>query len=192
LKGLLISERWPKSGVDICITVLEGEDDDNDDVGSSPRTGLSEWTTMSILSGCMTVASAAIADAGIDIVDLISGGVAALVRQPTPQQPRSNDANTANPIIPAEIILDPCPSEHVDILAVCVVGYLRSRDQITEIWTRGDVDSGLLLSDSDGGAKGNQQRHGGEKPARGRIHAPIPPHGPRVADTCDGDDGVTA
>ncbi|KAL8800660.1 MAG: hypothetical protein Q9182_005030 [Xanthomendoza sp. 2 TL-2023] len=155
LRGLLISERWPKSGVDICITVLEGEDDD---VVGSPRTGLSEWPTMSILSGCMTVASAAIADAGIDIVDLVSGGVAAIVRQPNPPSPldRRNVNVTTDNHTPAQIVLDPCPSEHGDVLAVCVVGYLRSRDEITEIWTRGDVDSGLLLllSDTEGGGGG--------------------------------------
>ncbi|KAL8965447.1 MAG: hypothetical protein Q9183_003849 [Haloplaca sp. 2 TL-2023] len=136
LRGLLISERWPKSGVDVIITVLEGEDDEPQAVGHDiqKEEGVSSgWGMMSVLSGCITVASAAIADAGIDCVDLASGGVAAIVRQPTPPGPKANNA--------PYIVLDPCPAEHVEILAVCVVGYLRSRDEITELWTRGDVGS---------------------------------------------------
>jgi len=38
-------------------------------------------------------------------------------------------------------ILDPCPAEHKDVVAACVVGYLASRDEITEIWMKGDVGS---------------------------------------------------
>ncbi|KAL8643514.1 MAG: hypothetical protein Q9226_008317, partial [Calogaya cf. arnoldii] len=151
LRGLLISERWPKSGVDVVVTVLEGEDDgpasistqfaEGRDSGRAEdgAAGLSGWGTMSLLSGCLTVASAAIADAGIDVSDLVSGGVAAIVRQPpSDSQLNSNlypQKNTSKPII-----LDPHPAEHTDILAICVVGYLRSRDQITEIWSRGDME----------------------------------------------------
>lgn len=36
-------------------------------------------------------------------------------------------------------ILDPCPAEHQDLVAACAVGYLASRDEITEIWLKGDV-----------------------------------------------------
>jgi exosome complex component MTR3 len=38
-------------------------------------------------------------------------------------------------------ILDPCPAEHREVVAACVVGYLASRDEITEIWMKGDVGS---------------------------------------------------
>ena len=139
LRGCLISERWPKSGVDVVITVLEGEDDGGaltmnegaEDIGA----GLSGWGMMSVLSGCMTVASAAIADAGIDCCDLVSGGVAAIVLQPSPPYTQTGGSEDLG----KEIVLDPCPSEHADILAVCVVGHLRSRDEITEIWSRGDM-----------------------------------------------------
>ncbi|KAL8765410.1 MAG: hypothetical protein Q9209_007516 [Squamulea sp. 1 TL-2023] len=143
LRGLLISERWPKSGVDVVITVLEGEDDGpsfsiggrgDGENGEEGGGGLSGWGMMSVLSGCMTVASAAIADAGIDCSDLASGGVAAVVGQPNLAGGSTSDADEE------QIVLDPCPSEHWDILAICVVGYLRSRDQITEIWTRGNVE----------------------------------------------------
>ncbi|KAL9586936.1 MAG: hypothetical protein Q9203_003691 [Teloschistes exilis] len=139
LRGLLISERWPKSGVDVIITVLEGEDDGPPHTRQPQRKeegGLSGWGMMSVLAGCITVASAAIADAGIDCVDLVSGGVAGIVRRPqTPGGFRSSDGAAA------EIILDPCPSEHLEILAVCVVGYLSSRDEVTEIWTRGGIEN---------------------------------------------------
>ncbi|KAL8726399.1 MAG: hypothetical protein Q9166_006750 [cf. Caloplaca sp. 2 TL-2023] len=141
LRGLLISERWPKSGVDVTITVLEGEDDGrlgigNDGSQQREEGGLSGWGMMSVLSGCMTVASAAVADAGIDCVDLVSGGVAAIVREP--------NLGGSETGLKGQVVLDPCPSEHDDLLAVCVVGYLHSRDQITEIWARGDVEGAAV------------------------------------------------
>ncbi|KAL9600380.1 MAG: hypothetical protein Q9219_003230 [cf. Caloplaca sp. 3 TL-2023] len=136
LRGLLISERWPKSGVEVVITVLEGEDDGPSELlgGGAQReeTGVSGWGMMSVLSGCITVASAAIADAEIDCVDLASGGVAGIIRQPGASGDSERDR-------PTQIVLDPCPSEHTDLVAVCVIGYLQSRDEITEIWTRGDI-----------------------------------------------------
>lgn len=142
LRGLLISERWPKSGVDVVITVLEGEDDGplrlkGNGVRDEEEGGLSGWGMMSVLSGCITVASAAIADAGIDTVDLVTGGVAGIVR---PQEARASGAlEDENGNGNAQIVLDPCPSEHTSLVAVCVVGYLQSRDEVTEIWTRGDL-----------------------------------------------------
>ncbi len=81
-----------------------------------------------MLAGCITVASAAITDAGIDCVDMVCGGVAALVRNP---DSKSGTEPTR--------ILDPCPAEHGEIVAACAVGYLASRDEITEIWMKGDV-----------------------------------------------------
>lgn len=84
---------------------------------------------MSVLSGCITVASAAIADAGIDCVDVVSGGVAAIVRSSGSQEAPS----------PISLVLDPVPSEHQEILAACIVGYLPARDEITDLWTKGDI-----------------------------------------------------
>lgn len=141
LRGLLISERWPKSGVDVVLTVLEGEDDGQlvamGNELHSEAGGLSGWEMMSVLSGCITAASAAITDAGIDCVDLVSGGVAAILRPPKhPGTSRHAEGSGES-----HVVQDPCPSEHQDLAAVCVVGYLRSRDEVTEIWTRGDVGS---------------------------------------------------
>ena len=75
---------------------------------------------MSVLSGCITVASAAIADAGIDCVDIVSGGVAAVIRG------QGKNGSTA-------LVLDPVPSEHQEILAAAIVAYLPARDEITVV-----------------------------------------------------------
>jgi exosome complex component MTR3 len=123
LRGVIICERWPKSACEVVITVLEGEEDGwwGDRQGGEKSGG---WGMMSVLAGCITVASAALVDAGIDCVDLVSGGVAALVRE-------SSEGGSA-------VVLDPSPPEH-DILSACVVGYLQSRDEITEVWVKGDA-----------------------------------------------------
>jgi exosome complex component MTR3 len=125
LRGVIIGDRWPKSGVEVNITILEGEEDQwwGDEQGRGTVTA-GEWGMMSVLSGCITVASAAIADAGIDCVDVVSGGVAAVVR---------GDSNS--------LVLDPVPSEHQEILAACIVGYLPNRDEITDLWVKGDIGS---------------------------------------------------
>lgn len=125
LRGVIIGERWPKSGCEVVITVLEGEEDGWwGDAGEGGKAG--GWGMMNVLAGCITVASAAIVDAGIDCVDLVSGGVAALTGSAT----SGGDS----------FVLDPCPSEH-DIRAACVVGYLQSRDEVTEMWMKGDAGS---------------------------------------------------
>ncbi|KAF2121530.1 exoribonuclease family protein [Lophiotrema nucula] len=132
LRGVIIAERWPKSGVEVVVTVIEGDEDGwwGDDFsakrGSGGGSG-SGWGLLNVLAGCITVASAAIADAGIDCVDLVSGGVAAIVRNP-----RSRGDDVVK-------ILDPNPSEHQDVVAACAVGYLAGRDEITELWMKGDV-----------------------------------------------------
>ena len=125
LRGILIGERWPKSGIDVVVTVLEGQEDQPSNLSMChcPHRA-SGLGLMSVLSGCITVASAAMADAGIDCVDLVTGGVAAVVRQPA---------------LPSQIVLDPSPSDGQEILAACVVGYLQSRDELTEIWTKGSM-----------------------------------------------------
>src|SRR5204863_8333004 len=37
------------------------------------------------------------------------------------------------------LVLDPDPSEHQGIVSVCVVGYMPSRDEITELWLKGNT-----------------------------------------------------
>lgn len=121
---MIIGERWPKSGVDVVITILEGEEDQWwGDETAGGATGIGGWGMLSVLAGCITAASAALVDAGIDCVDLVAGGVAAVVRN-------GNKRST---------VIDPTPAEHEDIAAACVVAYLSERDEITELWIKGDA-----------------------------------------------------
>lgn len=130
LRGIIIGERWPKSGVEVVLTILEADEDGWWGDGESGQG--SGWGLLNVLAGCVTVASAAIADAGIDCVDLVSGGVAALVRRDGPKKSEKEGGDLVT-------VLDPSPAEHNNIVAACAVGYLASRDEITEIWMKGDV-----------------------------------------------------
>ena len=121
LRGVVIADRWPKSGVDVVVTVLEGEESGSGDVTLDEEANAEPWGLMNVLSGCITVASAAIADAGIDSVDLVAGGAAAIV---------SNEETL--------IVSDPYLFDHSRISGACVVGYLPARDEITEVWALGD------------------------------------------------------
>ncbi|EXJ84329.1 hypothetical protein A1O3_04996 [Capronia epimyces CBS 606.96] len=119
LKGVVIPDRWPKSAIEIAVTVLEGEDDqvDGDRIGG---VGL-----FNLLAGCINVSMAALADARVDCLDLLAAGVGAVV--PGPGKPFR--------------VLDPASIEHDLILASCLVGYLPSRDEIVEIWSNGSVSN---------------------------------------------------
>lgn len=147
LRGVIIGERWPKSGLEIIITVLEGEEDcpwNGKREGTSKTGG---WGMMSVLSGCITVASAAIIDAGIDCVDIVTGGMAAIVSRPSSNPLEGSQkhlAREAEPTSNSKVIIDPCPAEHQEIGAACVVAYLRSRDEITELWAKGDALSSAI------------------------------------------------
>lgn len=112
LRGVILAERFPKSAIDVIVTVLEGEDEEQVTKGSVGGIG-----NMVVLAGAITASSAALVDAGIDCIDLVSGGVAALAG--------------------SEVLVDPCPSEHDGLDSVCVVGYLQTRDEVTELWTKG-------------------------------------------------------
>ncbi|KAG6017930.1 3'-5'-exoribonuclease [Claviceps lovelessii] len=127
LRGAIIADRWPKSGVDVIVTVIEG------DRRTTVDDGIDDWNTMTVLGGCITVASAAIADAGIDCVDTVTGGVAALVI--------AND-NEAEPLI----VIDPILSEHDTVLAACCVAYLAGRDEMTNLWYRGSLQPADLTA----------------------------------------------
>ncbi|KAJ4419001.1 3'-5'-exoribonuclease [Gnomoniopsis sp. IMI 355080] len=144
MRGAIIADRWPKSGVDIIVSVLEGDQDRSLSHGEYDEA----WDTMNVLAGCITVASAALVDAGIDCVDTVAGGVAALVRGA-----EEEDAK-------AELVIDPLASQHEKILAACCVAYLPERDEITNLWFKGDlpatntsvytdmIEKGILASQS--------------------------------------------
>ncbi|PBP20738.1 3' exoribonuclease family protein [Diplocarpon rosae] len=93
-------------------------------IPNSRAPGLASLST----SGLKLTSSAAIADAGIDCMDVVSGGVAAVVRSTLQKQ--------------ANLVLDPVPSEHQEILAACTVAYLPARDEITDLWVKGDIGNG--------------------------------------------------
>ncbi|KLJ13801.1 hypothetical protein EMPG_11301 [Blastomyces silverae] len=143
LRGVIIGERWPKSGLDITVTVLEGEDDRwwGDVLSSGPLGGIDGWGLMNVLAGCITVASAAIADARIDCMDLITGGIAAFVENPDVDTSEKTNTSSKKGRRQQSLVLDPDPSEHQGIVSACVVGYMPSRDEITELWLKGDTSN---------------------------------------------------
>ncbi|KAJ5398010.1 Exosome complex component MTR3 [Penicillium cosmopolitanum] len=118
LRGAIIAERWPKSGLDITVTILEAEDDRW--WGDVPDSHDASWGMMNVLAGCISAASAAIADAHID-------------------------------------------SEHRSIVSACVVAYMPARDEITELWLKGDSSK---VSTADG-----DQRSGHEALIDGAVDA---------------------
>jgi len=145
LRGVIIGDRWPKSGVDVIITVLEGEEDrwwgDEFAGTETPDTTGGSWGFMTTLGACITAASAALIEAGIDCVDVVTGGVASIVRNPDTKGKSKRISSAEQPTVTTTIVLDPSPSEHQDIMATCVVGYLPQRDEITELWMCGNIDS---------------------------------------------------
>lgn len=136
LRGVIVAERWPKSGLDITITVLEAEDDRW--WGDAPDSHDAFWGMMNVLAGCITAASAAIADARIDCLDLVAGGVAALVSDEPAKE--EEDQSAAGP----KLMLDTDPAEHRVIVSACVVAYMPARDEITELWLKGDSSKASL------------------------------------------------
>lgn len=134
LRGAIIAERWPKSGIDITITVLEAEDDRW--WGDAPDSHDASWGMMNVLAGCITAASAAIADARIDCLDLVAGGVAALV----------SDEQKGSAVAAPKLMLDTDPAEHRSIVSACVVAYMPARDEVTELWLKGDSSKASLES----------------------------------------------
>ncbi|KAA8893160.1 3' exoribonuclease family, domain 1-domain-containing protein [Sphaerosporella brunnea] len=104
---------YPKSGIDVFVTVLdcEGSIDDYNTLG-----------IMQALAGAITCASAAIADAGIECVDLVSAGIAAAVGEQ------------------GSLVMDPSPLDGYDVKAAALVGYMAGRDEITLLWTKGELN----------------------------------------------------
>lgn len=121
LRAAVLADRWPKSGVDVIVTIVEGDYEGNT---ARPRRH-EAWDLMNVLSACITVASAAIIDAGIDCIDSVAGGVAGLVRTGADDSPT--------------IVLDPAVSESTAVLAACCVAYLPSRDEISAVWLKGQL-----------------------------------------------------
>jgi len=111
---MLLGHLFPKSGIDVNVSVLE-------------YTG--KW---SLLALAANATSAAFAEAGIDVVDLVSA---------------SSFVVTDN-----GLVIDPTGGEEESALAGGVVGYMATTGEITDLWVSGsleieeegdmDVDSG--------------------------------------------------
>ena len=144
IRGVIIGDRWPKSGVDVVVTILEAEESGSQDITNSGESDGEPWGLMNVLSGCITVASAAIADAGIDSVDLVVGGAAAIV-----SKDGSGNSESAKASQQTMIVSDPYLSEHPKILGACVVGYLPARDEITELWALGSFSNNEKIKGGD-------------------------------------------
>lgn len=135
LNGVIIPDRWPKSALDIAVMVLEGEEDCLWNEEEGIERGTNGVGLMNVLSASINVAMAALMDAKIDCLDMLTSGVAARAVGYTGE------------------ILDPCPSEHDELTAACVVGYLPTRDELVEIWTKytsggGDQEATTTLTDA--------------------------------------------
>ena len=107
--------------------MLEGDDEPQD---RGIQT-LSTLSLMNVLAGSINAASAAIAEAGIDCVDVATGGVAAIVTRSDGQ---------------AQVVLDPCPSDDEAIEGLCLVSYLKSRGEITDFWATAAPSARLAQS----------------------------------------------
>ena len=105
---------------------------------------------LGVLAGAITCASAAIADAGIECLDLVSGGVAALVRKRGLNiDVKGSEMRNVTSMEELIVVQDPSPEEHApgDIVAACAVGYMAAREELTELWMRGSVE--LSIDDED-------------------------------------------
>jgi exosome complex component MTR3 len=126
LNGVIIPDRWPKSAIDIFLTIFESEDGIEQDPPSRGQNGIEGIADMNVVSGCITAASAALLDAQIDCLDLITGGVAAVAP--------GHDGFSI-------ILLDPSSSEVPCPGSAAVVAYMPARDEITLIWAKGDMSA---------------------------------------------------
>lgn len=100
LRGVIIAERWPKSAVEVVVTILE-----SDEAGDAGM--------MTVLAGAVTASGAALVDAGIDCIGLVSGGVAGVAEN--------------------QVVIDPVAYEQ-ELRALCYVAYIPSTNMITDCW----------------------------------------------------------
>ena len=102
IKPMLLGHLFPKSGIDVNISVLE-------------YTGT--WNLLAIATNAV---SAAIAEARIDVVDLVSASSFALLED--------------------GIVIDPSGEEEEQASFGGVVGYMASMGEITDVWISGSLE----------------------------------------------------
>ncbi|EWC48644.1 hypothetical protein DRE_01866 [Drechslerella stenobrocha 248] len=146
LVGAIRRELYPKSRIEVVVTILDSEDE-GDEVNTvcieegktvEPRfwdVGRSERALGVVLAGCITAASAALADAGIEMFDLVSGGVASVFVDGSEVKGKAKEG--AGP--GRRYVRDPsiAPLDEGAPLATCVLGYMAARDEISELWISG-------------------------------------------------------
>lgn len=111
---------YPKSAIDVFVTVLDGEAPGN--------CALPELADMTALAGAIACASAAIADAGIECVDLVSAGVAGVVEDLSVPGGRRT-------------VLDPAPADAWIVKGAACVAYMAARDELSLVWSRGEMEA---------------------------------------------------
>ncbi|KAL7267491.1 3'-5'-exoribonuclease [Rhizina undulata] len=126
---------YPKSSIDVFVTVLDCEGGLEGETENGVEVGL-----MGVLAGAITCASAAIADAGIECVDLVSGGLAALVRSENSLDSMDVDSDSSA-MGKLKLVLDPSPADGYHTYSAAVVGYMAARDELTLIWSKGPIDT---------------------------------------------------
>ena len=107
---------------------------------------------LGVLAGAITCASAAIADAGIECLDLVSGGVAALVRKRgLDVDVKGSEMGNLTGTEEFIVVQDPSPEEHAfgDVVAACAVGYMAAREELTGLLMRGSVETSIDGEDHD-------------------------------------------
>lgn len=127
ISGMVRASAYPKSGIDVFVTVLDCEGRIEEMIGVDAAEGEGERASlgaMQVLTGAITCASTAIADAGIECVDLVAAGMAALVE--------AKDGKDM-------VVMDPSPLDGWQVRAAVLVGYMAARDEITLVWSRGEV-----------------------------------------------------
>ena len=96
--------------------------------------GLWIFSKFQVCSGCISAASAAVVDAGVDCYDIVTGGVSAICRRDPPAA--SPASKTSCDVASDFLDLNTGP-----VVAACLVGYSESRDELTELWISGSASS---------------------------------------------------
>ncbi|KAF3918008.1 hypothetical protein ABW21_db0202750 [Orbilia brochopaga] len=157
LVGAIRRELYPKSRIEVVVTVLDSEDE-GDDVNTvciedgktvEPQfwdVGRAERALGVVLAGCITAASAALADAGIEMFDLVSGGVASLFVDEKDSKGKGKAG-----IVSKRYVRDPAvaPPDGDAPLATCVLGYMAARDEISELWISGKLSTNRGTAEMD-------------------------------------------